>query len=93
MGHDFDRCIRFREESTLEAERTGELVKSLGVERYILSLDWGEEKQGGGLPRRGKLQVAAREKKYLALLSFCRKMNIRALMVAHHLDDQNGEHS
>ena len=76
----------------MEAERTGELVKSLGVDHYILSLDWGEEKQGGGLPHRGKLQIAAREKRYPALFWFCRKMGIRALMVAHHLDDQNGEY-
>lgn len=81
----------------MEAERTGELVRNLGVEHHILTLDWGEEKQGGGgggdLPRRGKLQIAAREKRYPALLQFCRNKDIRALMVAHHLDDQNGEHS
>ena len=85
--------IRLREESTLEAERAGELVKSLGLEHYILTLDWEEwkEGEGGGLPSRGKLQLAAREKRYPALLQFCQKMDIRAVMIAHHLDDQNGE--
>ena len=68
-------------------------MKSLGVEHHILSLDWGEEKQGGGLPRPGKLQISAREKRYPTLLSFCRKMDIPTLMVAHHLGDQNGERS
>lgn len=83
--------LRLREGSTLEAERTGELVRSLGMEHHIVSLDWGEGGGGGGLPRRGKVQVAAREKRYPALLQFCRKMDVRTLMVAHHLDDQNGE--
>jgi tRNA(Ile)-lysidine synthase TilS/MesJ len=82
--------FRLREESTLEAERTGELVKSLGMEHHIVSLDWSE---GGGLPRRGKVQLAAREKRYPALLQFCRKMDVRTLMVAHNLDDQNGQFS
>ena len=86
-------CLRLREESTLEAEKTGDLVRSLGVEHHILTLDWEEEKGGGGggLPRRGKLQVAAREKRYPALLQFCKKMDVRSLMMAHHMDDQNGE--
>ena len=86
-------CLRLRDESTLEAEKTGDLVRSLGVEHHILTLEWGEERGGGGggLPRRGKLQVAAREKRYPALLQFCRKMDVGSLMVAHHMDDQNGE--
>ena len=71
-------------------------MRSLGVEHHIVSLDWSEGEgggRGGGLPRKGKVQVAAREKRYPALLNFCRKMDVRTLMVAHHLDDQNGQFS
>ena len=81
-------ACRLREESTSEAERTGEMIKRLGMEHHILPLDWGER----GLPPKGKVQVAAREKRYPAMLGFCEKMDVRTLMVAHHLDDQNGEH-
>ena len=68
-------------------------MRSLGVEHHIVSLDWSEGGGGGrgGLPRKGKVQIAARERRYPALLHFCRKIGVRTLMVAHHLDDQNGQ--
>lgn len=78
---------RLREESRAEAEKTGELVKQLGLEHHLLSLDWRDD---GGPPTRGKIQLAARNKRYPALLSLCERLDIRNLMLAHHMDDQNG---
>ena len=53
-----------------------------------MSLDWGKE---GGPPTKGKVQEAARDKRYSALFGLCERLDIRDLMVAHHMDDQNGE--
>ena len=91
---------RLREENTLEVKRAGELVRSLGVEHHIVSLDWGEERKGGrGGGERGRgriLRIPPRslvitEKKHQSMLGFCQRMNIRTLMIAHHLDDQIGK--
>ena len=79
---------RLREGSRSDAERTGELVSRLGLEHHILTLNWDDE---GGPPTHGKVQLAARRKRYPALLGLCEKLKIRNLMVAHHMDDQNGE--
>ena len=62
-------------------------MKQLGLEHHILSLDWGKE---SGPPTKGKVQVAARDKRYSALLGLCERLDIRDLMVAHHMDDQIG---
>lgn len=78
---------RLREGSSEEAERTCQLVTSLGVEQHTVILDWGEQ----GIPPPGKIQVLAREKRYTTLLKQCRDMDIKTLMVAHHQDDQNGK--
>ena len=72
----------------MEAEKTKELVKGFGLEHHTLSLDWGED---GGRPSGGKIQLAARRKRYPALLGLCEKLDIGTLMLAHHMDDQNGE--
>ena len=65
-------------------------MRQLGLEHHILSLDWEKE---GGPPSRGKVQVAARDKRYPALLGLCERLDIKHLMVAHHMDDQNGTSS
>ena len=83
-----DICYRLREESSADAVKTGELVKQLGVEHHIVSLDWEAE---GGVPTKGKVQVAARNKRFPAMLGLCEKLDIRTLMLGHHMDDQNGE--
>ena len=63
-------------------------MRQLGLEHHILSLDWGEE----GRPlTSGKVQLAARTKRYWALLGLCERLDIRNVMVAHQMDDQNGE--
>ena len=66
--------------------KVGELVRRLGVEHCTVNLDWGS----GGTPRKGKVQILAREKRYTALLKICKEMNIGTLLVGHHQDDQNG---
>ena len=81
-------CCRLHEESSSDAVKVGELVKQLGVEHHIVNLDWEAE---GGVPTKGKIQLAARNKRYAALLNLCEKLDIRTLMVAHNMDDQNGE--
>ena len=63
-------------------------MKELGLEHHILRLNWEES---GGPPTRGKLQTAARSKRYSALLGLCGELGIRNVMVAHHIEDQNGE--
>ena len=78
----------------MEAERAGEVVRSLGVEHHIVSLDWGKGKEGGG--RGWKLRVPPRslvitEKKHLSMLNFCQRKKIRTLMISHHLEDQIGK--
>ena len=87
--------IRLRKENTLEAERAGEVVRSLGVEHHIVSLDWGKGKEGGG-GRGWKLRVPPRslvitEKKHLSMLNFCQRKKIKTLMISHHLEDQIGK--
>ena len=78
---------RLREGSSCDAEKTGELVRRLGLEHHILTLNWDGD---GGPPSGGKIQEAARMKRYPALLGLCERLSIRNLMVAHHMDDQNG---
>ena len=82
--------VRLHKESALEAERTGKLVKSLGVEHQILRLEWEERKggkKGGELPPK----YIVMEKGQRRMLSFCQSMNITTLMMAHHLEDQIGK--
>ena len=79
----------------MEAERAGELVRNLGVEHHIVSLDWGKGKGGAG-GRGLKLHVPPRslvimEKKHLSMLNFCQRKKIRTLMISHHLEDQIGK--
>ena len=81
-------CCRLHEESSSDAVKVGELVKQLGVEHHIVNLDWEAE---GGVPTKGKIQLAARNKRYAALLNLCEKMDIRTLMLAHNMDNQNGK--
>lgn len=77
---------RLREESRHEAAHVGELVQNLGVEHRTVTLDWGPE----GIPRKGRIQQLAREKRYETLLGICKEMSIDTLLVGHHQDDQNG---
>ena len=85
-------CLLFslHKESALEAERIGELVRSLGVEHQILRLEWEERKggkRGGELPPKYIVMEEGRRR----MLSFCQSMNITTLMIAHHLEDQIGK--
>ena len=58
---------------------------SAGAEHHIISLEWSTR------PDPGKIQLAARVKRYEALFKFCREKGIRYLMTAHHKDDQLGK--
>lgn len=64
------------------------LVTSLygtGAEHHVIPLEWPAR------PDPGKVQLAARQKRYEALFRFCREKKIRYLMTAHHMDDQLGK--
>jgi hypothetical protein len=59
-----------------------------------VSLNWAKEKEGEG--KGWKFRVPPRslvitEKRHLSMLNFCQRMNIRALMISHHLEDQIGK--
>lgn len=77
---------RLREGSGEEAVQAGELAASLGVRHHVLTVDW-----EGAVPTQHKIQFAAREKRYEALLKYCRKATINNILFGHHLDDQIGE--
>ena len=79
--------IRLHEESILEAERVGELVRSLGLEHHIVTLNW-RDGWGRGLPPRCEVVT---ENRYRSMLWYCQKKSIRTLMMAHNLNEQIGE--
>lgn len=75
---------RLRPESSQEAMKTGLIVREIGAEHHVIPLEWPTR------PDAGKVQLAARQKRYEALLRFCREKKIQYLMTAHHLNDQLG---
>ncbi|KAL5484593.1 hypothetical protein EMCRGX_G021120 [Ephydatia muelleri] len=75
---------RLRPESSQEAVKTGSIVTGIGAEHHVIPLEWPAR------PDPGKVQLAARQKRYEALFRFCREKKIRYLMTAHHMDDQLG---
>ena len=77
-------CFRLRPESSSEAEKVGEIVRGMGVEHQLLTMDWDTK------PPEGKVQVQARDKRYGALLEVCQERDIGVLMTGHHQDDQLG---
>ena len=74
----------------METKRAGELVRSLGVEHHIVSLDWEKEKEGIRGVFLPKLSQVA-NKSYLNMLQFCQRKSISSLMTAHHLDTLIGK--
>ena len=78
---------RLQDSSGEEAVQAGELATSLGVRHHVLTVDW-----EGAVPAQYKIQYAAREKRYEALLKYCRRTAINNIMFGHHLDDQIGEY-
>ncbi len=78
---------RLRAESSVEAERASELVRSLGAHPHTLTLDW---RDVGGTPPQGKVQTLARVKRYKALLQQCQSLGLDTLMLGHHRGDQHG---
>lgn len=75
---------RLREESGQEAQRVGEIARSLGAEHHIVSLEWGKEGKGYRTAARGRFMC------YSALIEQCRQRGVDVLMVGHHANDQIG---
>lgn len=64
--------------------QTRELVQALGVPHQVLSVEW-DDGVAAVLSR-------GRSRGYRSLLEYCKSTGAQALMTAHHLDDQIGEH-
>lgn len=79
-------CIRLRETSTEEAAKTAELAVGIGAKHQVLTVDW----EGNAPAWHSKIQTAAREKRYDAMLKYCQTASLKMLMTAHHRDDQIG---
>ena len=69
-----------RAESTVEAQRVGDLLSPLGVDHRIL--DW-----EGPVPT-ANLQAEARAARYHLLCGWCEEAGILHLAIGHHLEDQ-----
>lgn len=70
-----------REESRAEAEMVAALCERLDVPHSILTVEWGQKPATG-------LQERARAARYGLLAAWARERGLRALLTAHHLDDQ-----
>lgn len=71
-----------RAESSEEAQRVADIMKTYKFKPHILKLSWGTE----GLPN-GGFETLAREARYQALAHACVKNNVKHLLMGHHLDD------
>jgi tRNA(Ile)-lysidine synthase len=70
-----------RPESRAEAEMVATLCETLGVPHATLAIEW-------DLPPTRAIQEQARSVRYGALAAWLRDRELRALLTAHHLDDQ-----
>ena len=70
-----------RPESRAEAEMVGALCKRLGVPHTILTVEWPEKPETG-------IQERARFHRYRLLGDWASERGLRALLTAHHIDDQ-----
>lgn len=64
-----------------EAEMVADICERLGVPHAILAIEW-------DLPPTSAIQEQARAVRYGALAQWARERQLRALVTAHHLDDQ-----
>ncbi|KAH4341341.1 tRNA(Ile)-2-lysyl-cytidine synthase [Parastagonospora nodorum] len=86
QGHGFIVDHKVRPESTEEAAWVAEQLRSkFGMKSSILTLTWPENFDMSDFKR---FETEARTRRYQALGQACRREDIRALMVAHHGDDQ-----
>jgi tRNA(Ile)-lysidine synthase len=69
-----------REGSREEAERVGDWARALGFEHHLLSWE--------GAKPTSRLQERAREARYALLAACAKKIGTRAIVTAHHADDQ-----
>jgi tRNA(Ile)-lysidine synthase len=70
-----------RQESRSEAEMVASLCKNLGVPHTILTAEWKEKPETA-------VQERARIARYGLLAHWAQEKGLRALLTAHHLDDQ-----
>jgi tRNA(Ile)-lysidine synthase len=70
-----------RAESRAEAEIVAALCERLGVPHAILAVEWREKPQTG-------IQQRARTARYRLLARWAEEKQLRALLTAHHLDNQ-----
>jgi tRNA(Ile)-lysidine synthase len=71
---------KLRDESLLEISPIIDLFKGMGIEHEILS--WEHPTLSGNLEKR------ARDARYTLLTSFCKRIEVELLLVAHHSLDQ-----
>jgi tRNA(Ile)-lysidine synthase len=70
-----------RPESRAEAEMVAALCERLGLPHSILTVEWRQKPQTG-------IQQRARAARYRLLGQWAQEKGLRALLTAHHLDDQ-----
>jgi len=70
-----------RAESRAEAEMVGKAAKTLGVPHRVLTVEWAKKPESA-------IQERARVERYRLLAGWVREHGLRALVTAHHLDDQ-----
>lgn len=72
---------QLRPESRQEADATVERLGSLGISAEVLT--WHHDETPSS-----NIQAAAREARYRLMSDRCRKLGIKTLITAHHMDDQ-----
>lgn len=76
---------QLRRNSGIEALRVAHELQRLGIEPFILKLNWAGHGNPGSL---SNMETAARRLRYQALGKACYTNGINTLLVGHHADDQ-----
>ncbi|KAH8601300.1 PP-loop family-domain-containing protein [Bisporella sp. PMI_857] len=74
-----------RKGSDVEAKSVSLLIESRGIPTRVLTIDWGATGDPAKLPN---FESLARKYRYQALGKACAEDGIKALLLAHHQDDQ-----
>ncbi|KAH7296326.1 hypothetical protein KP509_26G019300 [Ceratopteris richardii] len=72
-----------RDESALEASIVQSRMSALGIRCEVLKCSWPID-----MPKQGHLQEEARNNRYELIHKACKRSGAKALLTAHHLDDQ-----
>lgn len=81
--HVFTVDHKLRPESTQEAKSVHRIVTKMGFKHTILSVAWPDHQYP-----QTSFELSARKQRYTLLTHACIEKNIRALFLAHHMDDQ-----